>query len=59
MPSQVEEDGDEVFVSIKNVRHCGVKPRVEDGFWRCPECGVSFGISMTTGKRTTIAKENR
>lgn len=52
----VEEDGDEVFVPMKDVRHCGVAPRVDDGFWRCPRCGVSFGIDFTTKRRTTLER---
>jgi hypothetical protein len=41
--SQVEEDGDEVFVPIADVLHCGESLRPDRGFWRCPKCHVSFG----------------
>jgi len=39
----VEEDGDEIFVAIKDVRCCGKKLRAIDGFWRCPACNLSYG----------------
>lgn len=38
-----EEDGDEVFVPIVDVRHCRRKLRPMNGFWKCPVCEVSFG----------------
>ena len=58
MPSQIEEDGNEVFIPIKDMRHCGKRLKVIDGFWCCQNCGVSFDINLTTGRRTTIATEN-
>lgn len=39
----VEEDGDEIFVPIKDTRCCGLKLWPSKGFWRCPSCLRSFG----------------
>lgn len=46
----VEEDGDEIFVPIADVRCCGKRLKQLDGFWRCPACRNSFGPICNEGK---------
>jgi hypothetical protein len=55
----VEEDGDEIFVAIKDARCCGKKLRAIDGFWRCPACNLSYGEAASTKRKTTNEKPER
>ena len=55
----VEEDGDEIFVAIKDVRCCGKKLRALDGFWRCPACNLSYGEAAGTKRNPTPKKAER
>lgn len=39
----VEEDGCEILIPIKSVLCCKKKLRPIGGFWRCPNCHLSYG----------------
>jgi hypothetical protein len=44
----VEEDGEEIFVPIADVRCCGAELQLDRGFWRCPKCLLSYGVVTPT-----------
>ena len=55
----VEEDGDEIFVAIKDVRCCSKKLRAIDGFWCCPACNLSYGEAAGAKRNPAPEKAER
>jgi hypothetical protein len=50
----VEEDGDEVFIPISDVRCCGLRLKRDSGFWKCPMCRLSYGPVADAKKDTKL-----